>query len=158
MKYTASMYLSKNNEMIFSIALGEFATCDEAKAVIEKHKETIEICDFHMKAEYTVLNFKDDNDDKPEKVYSFEVSNEEEDKITALCCYVENLEDIETVADIFCIEPDCALEKILNELQEEYQLLNTKSPDLDQSPKHEEYQTIDQLFEKYRDKINALAY
>jgi len=158
MKYTVSMVLCKNNEMIFSIDLGEFSTCEEAKAVIEKHKETIDILDYHMEAEYTVLKLKDDNDDNPETVYSVEVSNEEEDKRDILFCYANNTADIETVADIFGIEPDSNLEKILNELWEEYKLLDINFSDMDQSPKLEEYPTLRQLFERYKDRINVLVH
>ena len=158
MKYTASMVLCKNNEMIFSIDLGEFATCDEAKAVIEKHKETIDILDYHMEAEYTVLKFKNDNDDNYETVYSVEVSNEDEDKRDILFCYANNTADIETVADIFGIEPDSNLDKILNELCGEYQLLDINSPGMEQSPKLEEYPTLRQLLERYKDRINMLVY
>lgn len=81
MKYIASMALYSDDIMIFTMDLGEFETCDEAKAVIEKHKETIDILDYHMEAEYTVFKLKDDNDNDPETVYSVEVSNEELDKI-----------------------------------------------------------------------------
>ena len=158
MKYTASMVLCKNNEMIFSIDLGEFATCDEAKAVIEKHKETIDILDYHMEAEYTVLKFKNDNDDNYETVYSVEVSNEEEDKMDILFRYADSTADIETVADIFGIEPDSNLDKILNELRGEYQMLDINFPGMEQSPKLEEYPTLRQLLERYKDRINMLVY
>ncbi len=158
MKYTASMILSKDGLIIFTIDLGEFATCDEAKAVIEKHKETIEILDYHMEAEYSVLKFKDDNDDDPKTVYSIKVSNEEEDKKDILFCYANNQNDIETVADIFGIEPDSNLEKILNELCDEYQILDINFPGLDQFPKLEEYPTLKQILEKYKDRINMLVY
>ena len=158
MKYTASMALCKNNEMIFSIDLGEFATCDEAKAVIEKHKETIDILDYHMEAEYTVLKFKDDNDDNHETVYSVEVSNEDEDKRDILFSYADSTADIETVADIFGIEPDSNLDKILNELRGEYQLLDINSPDLEQFPKIEECPTLRQLLDRYKDRINMLVH
>ena len=158
MKYTASMVLCKNNEMIFSIDLGEFSTCEEAKAVIEKHKKTIDILDYHMEAEYTVLKFKNDNDDNHETVYSVEVSNEEEDKKDILFCYANNTADIETVADIFGIEPNSNLDKILNELWEEYKLLDINFPDLEQSPKMEEYPTLRQLLERYKDRINVLVH
>ena len=157
MKYTASMVLCKNNEMIFSIDLGEFATCDEAKAVIEKHKETIDILDYHMEAEYTVLKFKNDNDDNYETVYSVEVSNEEEDKMDILFRYADSTADIETVADIFGIEPDSNLDKILNELCGEYQLLDINSPGLEQFPKLED-PTLRQLLERYKDRINMMVY
>ena len=158
MKYTASMVLCKNNEMIFSIDLGEFATCDEAKAVIEKHKETIDILDYHMEAEYTVLKFKDDNDDNYETVYSVEVSNEDEDKRDILFSYADSTADIETVADIFGIEPDSNLDKILNELRGEYQLLDINFPGLEQFPKIKEYPTLRQLLERYKDRINMLVH
>lgn len=79
MKYTASMFLIKDDIVIFAIDLGEFATCDEAKAVIEKHKETIDILEYQIKAEYDVFELKYDNDNDPETVYSLEVSNEEEE-------------------------------------------------------------------------------
>lgn len=158
MKYTASMSLCKDNKMIFAIDLGEFSTCDEAKSTIEKHKETIDFCDFHLEAEYIVLKFKDDNDDNPETVCSIEVSDEEQDKMATLYCYAENLNDIAAVADIFGIEPDSNLEKILNELREEYQLLDINFPGLDQFPKLEEYPTLEQLIEKYKDRINVLVY
>lgn len=158
MKYTASMVLIKDDIMIFAIDLGNFDTCDEAKAVIEKHKETIDFLDYHMKAEYTVFNIKDNNDNDPETVYRLEVSSEEEDKKNILSRYANNDVDIETVADIFGIEPDSNLEKILNELQEEYQLLDINFPSLDQFPKLEEYPTLGQFFEKYKDRVNVLVY
>lgn len=158
MKYTASMFLYKDKILIFTIELGEFATCDEAKAVIEKHKETIDFCDFHMEAEYNVFKIKDDNDDDPETAYSVDVSNEEQDKMTALHLYVNNLNDIETVAYVFDIEHDCALEKELNDLCEEYQLLNSQSNESDQSPKQEGMGSRERLFEKYKDRINELVY
>lgn len=60
------------------------------------------------------------------------------------------------VADL--IEPDSNLEKILNELREEYQLLDINFPGLDQFPKLEEYPTLEQLIEKYKDRINVLVY
>jgi hypothetical protein len=158
MKYTASMFLNKDDIMIFAINLGEFATCDEAKSVIEKHKETIELLDYHMKAEYTVFKLKDDNDDNPETVYSVEVSGEEEDKKNILFRYADNDADIEAVADIFGIEPDSNLDKILNELREEYQLLDINFPGLEQFTNLEEYPTLRQLIERYKDRINVLVY
>ena len=79
MKYTASMLLSKDDIIIFAIDLGDFDTYDEAKAVIEKHKETIDLLDYNIKAEYKVFNTKDDNDNDPEMVYIVEVSGEEEE-------------------------------------------------------------------------------
>ena len=59
MKYIVSMALYSDDIMIFTMDLGEFETCDEAKAVIEKHKKTIDILDYHMEAEYTVFKLKD---------------------------------------------------------------------------------------------------
>ena len=158
MKYIVSMALYSNDIMIFTMDLGEFETCDEAKAVIEKHKKTIDILDYHMEAEYTVFKLKDDNDNDPETVYSVEVSNKEQDKIEILFCYANNQDDIATVADIFGIEPDSNLDKILNELREEYQLLDIEFPGLDQFPKLEENPTLEQLLEKYKDRINALVH
>ena len=158
MKYTASMLLSKDDIIIFAINLGDFDTCDEAKAVIEKHKETIDLLDYNMKAEYKVFNIKDDNDNDPEMVYIVEVSGEEEDKKNILFRYANNTADIETVADIFGIEPDSNLDKILNELREEYQLLDINFPGFDKFPKLEEYPTLRQLLERYKDRINVLVY
>ena len=158
MKYTASMVLCKDNKMIFTIDLGDFDTSDEAKAAIEKHKETIDFCDYNMAAEYTVFKPKDDNDNDPETVYSVEVSGEEEDKKNILFRYADNDVDIATVADFFGIEPDSNLEKILNELRGEYQLLDINFPGLDQLPKLEEYPTLGQLLERYKDRINVLVY
>lgn len=144
MKYTATMILTQKDVIIFSVELGDFATYDEAKSAIEKHKETISLCDYHLTAEYSVLKFNDDNDNNPTEVYNITMTEAEQDKRELLLDYATGECSSADIADIFSIDDDNKLADILTAFREEYkQLGSTDSWHL--------------IIDKYRNMINELA-